>query len=117
MTIQSLLQSILIQKMAYKTNRATQDEQTIQTSTSDQVISFLLAKSTASAQHIYKANCNAAIYIQNQVGFLAGGYLFNLQRKLKRLALVMHYVVKVSKLRRCLPSAQYSQGSDRRRTS
>jgi len=65
MAIQTLLQAFLIQIVPDKANRATQDKQAIQTAICNQLVHFFRGKGTTTAEHVNKANSNAAVDIEN----------------------------------------------------
>jgi hypothetical protein len=84
--VEPLLEPILIQVMPNETNRSTEDKETVETAVFNQFSSFFVAESPTASQHIYKAHCNAAVNIENQVGSLLGGHLLHSQRELKNNA-------------------------------
>ena len=68
--------------MPNKTNRTAQNKEAVQTTIRNQLVCFFRRESTATAEHVDKTDSDAAINIQNQVGFLFGGHLLHGKGKL-----------------------------------
>mmetsp|Transcript_75013 Transcript_75013/g.117377 ORF Transcript_75013/g.117377 Transcript_75013/m.117377 type:complete len:152 (-) Transcript_75013:2906-3361(-) len=70
MSVQRLLQALLIQVMPDETSRARQHEETIQATMIDQLIDLFVFEGAATPKHVDEATSNAAIDIQDEICFL-----------------------------------------------
>mmetsp|Transcript_95423 Transcript_95423/g.150198 ORF Transcript_95423/g.150198 Transcript_95423/m.150198 type:complete len:240 (+) Transcript_95423:133-852(+) len=79
MSVQRLLQALLIQVMPDETSRARQHEETIQATMVDQLINLFVLECSTASKHVNKATRNATIHIQNEVGLFGSCNLLNAQ--------------------------------------
>lgn len=79
-----LLETLLVQEVADEPRGAAQDKEGVQTPNIDVLIGLGGRESTALAQQIDKADCNAPVHVQNQVGLLRGGQRLHLQGKVQQ---------------------------------
>ena len=73
MTVETSAQTLLVEEMGNKTNAAAQDEETVQDTHLEVVLSLLGGEGTAVAEEIDEADGNAAIDVEDQVVLLGGG--------------------------------------------
>ena len=79
MAIQRLLQPQLVKVVPDEANRPTQNEETVESAESHQILTLFLGECTTGANHVHERPSNAAIDVQNQVCSLASGNLFHFQ--------------------------------------
>eukprot|EP00047_Mylnosiga_fluctuans_P002395 m.224315 g.224315 ORF g.224315 m.224315 type:complete len:1021 (+) comp11078_c0_seq1:64-3126(+) len=77
-SVQTLLQALLVQIVADKAGGPAQHEQAVQAAHLDVLIRLLGREGAALAQEIHKCDSNCAIHIENEVRLLGGRDLLNL---------------------------------------
>ncbi len=65
--------AFLIQEMGNQTNGSTQDEETVQNTHAEVILSLLWRERATVAEKVYKADGNTAVHVQDQVVLLGGG--------------------------------------------
>ena len=80
-TYQSLLETLLVQKVANESNTSSQDKKSVQTTVLNLLISFLMTESATASKHVDKTHSYTAINIENQVRLLLRSHLFDSQGK------------------------------------
>jgi hypothetical protein len=73
MTVETSPQTLLVQEMGNETDRPTQDEQTVEYTHAEIVLSLLRRESTAVADQVDEADSDTAVHVKNQVVLLRGG--------------------------------------------
>lgn len=73
MTVETGAQSLLVEVVGNETDAATQDEETVEDTHGEVILSLLRGEGTAVAEEIDEADSNAAIDVEDQVVLLGGG--------------------------------------------
>jgi len=75
-SIQSLLQSLLIQEMTNETDRSAQHKYGIHSAVVDVIRRLFFCERAAMFQQVHEAHGNAAVHVQNQRRFFHGRNFF-----------------------------------------
>lgn len=74
MTVQIRAQTLLVQKVRNQTDTATEHKQTVEHAHLEIVFCFFGAESAAVAEQVDKADCDAAVDVEDQAVLFAGRY-------------------------------------------
>lgn len=73
MTVETSAQSLLVEEMGNKTDRTTEDEQTVEDTHLEVVLTLLVGESTAVADKVDEGDSNGTVNVENQVVLLGSG--------------------------------------------
>ncbi|KAI6751769.1 hypothetical protein HG531_006465 [Fusarium graminearum] len=85
MTVKSSSQTLLVKEMGNKTNASAEDEETVENTHLEVVLSLLGRESTAVADKINEANSNATVNVENEVVLLGSGDSLNSKGVVEKL--------------------------------
>lgn len=72
MTVQSSAQSLLVEVVSNKTNATSEDEETVQDTHAEVVLSLFGGESTRVAEQVDEANSNTSVNVENKIVLLRG---------------------------------------------
>ena len=84
-SVQSLLESVLVEEVTDETDAASEHEQTVERSHLDVLLCLLERESSARSQQVDEAYADASVDIEDEVGLLLGGELLHAQSEVEHL--------------------------------
>lgn len=73
MTVQTLLQSLLIKVVANEANRTAEDKESVEDANVQVLLSLFSGKAATASQQVHDAGGHHAVHVQNEVWFLKVG--------------------------------------------